>query len=184
MIPAPANRSREPAAMSARDLLRRQFRLAHEFLDAAIDACPQDALHRCPQGPDTSAGVCYAQTVWCEDLSVNGVLAERAPLALSTWAGRTGLSELPPRPGLPGWRTWARRVRLDHDRLRCYATAVYASTDAYIAVLPVEAFDPAQRDTPACVLTALLLNVSMRRGEIACLVALNTMTAVKGIIAT
>ncbi len=61
---------------------------------------------------------------------------------------------------------------------------MYASTDAYIAVLPVEAFDPAQRDTPACVLTALLLNVSMRRGEIASLVALNTMTAVKGIIAT
>lgn len=32
-------------------------------------------------------GACYARVVWCEDLSVNGVLAAGTPLALSTWAG-------------------------------------------------------------------------------------------------
>ncbi len=158
-------------ASSARALLRWQFRLAHELLDAAIEPFTTEALHRCPPGTAAPAGACYAQGVLCEDLSVNGVLAAGKPLALSTWAGRTGLSELPPLAGTTDWCAWARRVRLDEARLRPYARAVYASTDAYIAALPDEALDPARRDMPACLLSALLLNVSMRHGEIACLLA-------------
>lgn len=153
---------------------------AHEFLDAAIDSCPYEVLRRARCGCEgiASAITCYAEALLCEDPSVNGVLAGDAPLALSTWAGRTGLSELPPGPGAddsrPGGdrQPWVRRVRVDHWQLRSYARAVHASTDAYSARLPGAAFDPACRDSPAFVLTALLLNASMRRGQIACLVAL------------
>ena len=50
---------------------------------------------------------------------------------------------------------------------------MYASTDGYLANLPDEALDPTDDAGPACLLTAILLTVSMRRGEIACLTALD-----------
>jgi len=153
--------------VSASALLRWQFRLAHELLDAAIDRLTLEAIHRYPPGAAAPAGACYAQVVLCEDLTVNGALAAGTPLALSTWAGRTGLSELPPFAELAEWGAWACRVRLDRARLRAYARAVYAATDAYLEALPAEALDPARGETPACLLSALLLTVSMRRGEIA-----------------
>lgn len=159
-------------APSARALLRWQFRLAHELLDAAIDRLTVEALHWRPAGTAASAGTCFAQVVLCEDLSVNGVLAAGTPLALSTWAGRTGLSELPPLARPTACRAWARRVRLDPAELRPYARAVYAATDAYLAALPDDALDPERGERPSCLLSALLLTLSMRRGEIACLLAL------------
>jgi hypothetical protein len=100
------------------------------------------------------------------------VLAARTPLALSSWAGRTGLSELPPLARSTGWHVWGRRVRLDLAALRPYAHAVYAATDSYLAALPDEALDSAQGEQPACLLSALLLTLAMRRGEIACLLAI------------
>jgi hypothetical protein len=52
-------------------------------------------------------------------------------------------------------------------RLRAYAAAVHAATDAYLAALPDDAMEP----VPECLLTALLLTSATRRGEIACLLA-------------
>jgi hypothetical protein len=69
-----------------------------------------------------------------------------------------------------------RRVRLDRAQLRPYALAVYASTDAYIAGLPDGAFDAPRADRPACLLSALLLRLSMTVGEIASLLALKAAT--------
>ncbi len=48
-----------------------------------------------------------------------------------------------------------------------YARAVYASTDAYLADLRDDALDQSPGKMPACVLNALLLRLSTRRGEIA-----------------
>ncbi len=163
------NRPRHPAALSAKGLLRKQFRVAHALLDDAIDRFPLETVHRCAFGMNVSPGVRYAQVVLCEDLSVNGVLAAGAPLAFSGWAGRTGLSEIPPFVGAMGWRAWAERVRLDQNKVRAYARAVYASTDGYIVALPEEALDPTRVEMPACLLSALLLSISMRCGEIASL---------------
>ena len=157
---------------SAATLLRWQFRLAHELLDAAIERLPIGAAQRQPGGAGAAPAACYAQVVWCEDLSINGVLSNKTPLALSTWAGRTGLSELPPLAEASDWRDWARRVELDLSEFQTYARAVYTATDVYLAALPDEAIDTSHAGTPGCLLSALLLTLSMRRGEIACLLAL------------
>jgi hypothetical protein len=158
--------------LSARALLRWQFRVAHELLEATVERITTEAVHRCPSGTAASAAACYAQVVLCEDLSVNGVLGGGTPLALSTWFGRTGVSEMPLLSDLTDWRAWAQRVRLDFGGLRTYARAVYASTEEYLDALPDDALDQPRGETPACVLNALLLTLSMRRGEIACLHAL------------
>ena len=88
---------------SARSLLRWQFQVAHELLDAAVGALDAEAGRRRPAGAPGLAAAGYAHALLCEDLSVNGVLGAGEPLALSTWAGRTGLSELPPLVGSLLW---------------------------------------------------------------------------------
>jgi hypothetical protein len=55
---------------------------------------------------------------------------------------------------------WAQHVRFDPTDYRSYAQAVYAATDAYLAL--------DQPESTACLLSALLLTISMRRGQIAC----------------
>jgi hypothetical protein len=155
--------------ISARTLLRWQLQRAHRLLEAALDDLPDSAIHYRPAGRGASIGACYAQVVVCEDLSVNGVLAARTPLALSSWAGRTGLGELPPLARSADWHAWTLRVRIDLAKLRQYAHAVYAATDAYVASLQDEALDPLNDAAPACLLSVILLTVSSRRGEIACL---------------
>jgi len=77
------------------------------------NAQPAFVLYR----PDDRSGrlwaAFYARAVLCEDIGVNCALAARTPLALSTWAGRTGIDP-PPRLGAPiDWPAWARSVRLD-----------------------------------------------------------------------
>ena len=75
-----------------------------------------------------------------------------------------------------GWYTWAHRVRVDLAALRPYAGAVYAATDDYLASLPADlasrtddALLPQNDAASTCLLTAILLTVVTRRGEIACL---------------
>jgi hypothetical protein len=163
---------RRARTMSAIALLRWQFQRAHELLEGAIPRLFTKAVRRRARGTAAPAAACYAQAVVCEDMAINGVLANGTPLALSIWAGRTGLSVMPPLIGTADWRAWAHYVRLDPAQLRQYARAVHAATDAYIAALPDNAFNPERGDGPECLLSALLLTVSMRTGEIACLLAL------------
>jgi hypothetical protein len=150
---------------SARGLLRWQLQVAHDLLDRAVGPLSPEAVRRRPAGPAARAAACYAGVLLSEDLVVNGVLAAGRPLALTTWAGRTGVSELPPLTAPIDWRGWVGRVRLDLAGLRPYGLAIRAATDAYVAGLPDEALDPA----PSCLLTALVLDLAMRRGEIGCL---------------
>ncbi len=164
---------------SASALLCRQFQRAHACLDAALDRLTVGTVERYPADTVAVAETRYAKVVLCEDLSINGVLAAGAPLALSTWAGRTGLSELPALAAPTDWRVWARRVRLDLRALRPYARAVYAATDTYLAALPDEALDPGRDELRPCVLSALLLALAAGRGEISCLVALEGSSEVR-----
>lgn len=148
---------------SAVGLLRWQLQLANELLDGAIATLPRAG--RPAGGRAVRAVACYAEALFGEDVSVNGVLTGAGPLALSTWAGRTGASELPPLNGSVDWYGWAGRVELDLAGLRAYGAAVHAATDAYLAALPEDAIEPG----PECLLTALLLTSAARRGEIGCL---------------
>jgi hypothetical protein len=169
----------EPGAASA--LLRWQFSLAHRLLEDTVASLPQASIDQHPSGTTAPAAACYAHIVYCEDLTVNGVLSGGRPLALSAWASRTGLSELPPLGGSiaspvaeqAAWYAWGRRVQLDLAALRAYAQAVYAATDTHLATLPDAVLDPSRRELPGCLLNALLLTLSMRRGEIATLSTLN-----------
>jgi len=97
---------------------------------------------------------CCARLVLCEDLAINGFLAARTPLALSTWRGRTGLSELPRLAAPIDWCPWAGRVQFEPAHFQSYAQAVYAATDAYLL--------QEHPESTTCLLKAVLLTVLMR----------------------
>lgn len=121
-------------------LLRDQVKGAIQYLEGIMaDVAPGEA-HWQPPGTALPAGAVYAHVVTAVDAVVNAVLKGGAPLFAAGWAGKTGLSELPPgpdpaKPGFPDWTAWSRRVTIDLTALRRYADAVRAATDDYLATL-------------------------------------------------
>jgi len=125
---------------SSAALLRLQFGAVHRLLDSS------------------SMAARYAQAVVIEDITISSLLADRKPLALSTWRGRTGLSRLPPLSRRHPDLAWSDRVAIDVAELRMYAQAVHAATDAYLTE-----FSPAHKRLTLSVLSALLQTLSARQ---------------------
>jgi hypothetical protein len=128
--------------MDAISLLQQQFRNAHGWLEGTMkDVTPEQAQWT-PPGRANPLGATYAHIILSEDAMVNGMVGGGAPLFATTWAGKTGLSEMPPPPSdSQPWDAWARRVRIDLPALQQYAQAVYAASDKCLASLPPEALD-------------------------------------------
>ncbi len=136
-----------------------------------------------PPGTALPIGACYAHVVVAEDGMVNGVLEGGVPLFLGAWAGKTGLSALPPGPDpkggpMPDWTEWARAVTVDLAALRRYAVAVYAASDAFMAGLADEdlshpldltAFGLGMCTVGSFVTEGLAPHAFVHGGEIACL---------------
>src|SRR4030065_711410 len=121
-------------------LLREQLKTVHEILEGTMADVTPEAAHWIPPGVAMPIGATYAHVVVSQDGVINGMLKGGAPLFASSWAGKTGLSELPPevdpkKPGLPDWSAWSRKVKVDLPAFRKYAQAVYAASDEYLATL-------------------------------------------------
>src|SRR5215813_3135254 len=125
-----------PAVSSARaDLVRRIVLDARQVLDGTMADVTQTQVDFMPPGVANPLGATYAHVVCSEDMIVQGMFRQVAPLAATTWSGRTGLSEPMPMPG-PGWADyapWTRRVKIDLEQLRLYARAVADQTDSWLA---------------------------------------------------
>src|ERR1041385_6356800 len=93
-------------------LLRTVVGDARRVLDATMADVTQAQVDYIPPGLANPLGATYAHVVWSEDMTVQGMFRQAAPLFASTWAGRTGLSEPMPMPGpeWPNYGPWTRRV--------------------------------------------------------------------------
>jgi hypothetical protein len=121
-------------------MLREQLQGAVRLLEGTMEDVTTAQAHWVPPGTANPIGANYAHVVLGQDGLVNGLLKGGAPLFADAWAGKNGISELPPqadpaKPGFPDWSGWARRVQIDLAALRAYATAVYAGTDEYLGSL-------------------------------------------------
>ena len=119
------------------DFVRRIVREARQVLDGTMADVTQAQADFIPPGIANPLGATYAHVVCSEDMIVQGMLRQTAPLSAGTWAGRTGLSEPMPMPG-PGWADygpWTRRVKIDLGALRAYGQAVADQTDSWLAGL-------------------------------------------------
>ncbi len=68
---------------------------------------------------------------------VHNLLQGKKPLFMTTWAGKTGVSE----PTFHQSLEWTRTVKIDLAQLRKYAQAVYTAVDAYIGSLTEQDLD-------------------------------------------
>ena len=127
--------------MQATELLREQVKQVHQFVESIMAPVTPDQAHWAPPGSlVNSLGGNYAHILVTEDVVIHTLLNDREPLFASSWAGKTGLSALPPMPapespGLPSWQAWSTQVAIDLSVLRSYAQATYAATDEYLAAL-------------------------------------------------
>ncbi len=127
----------ETVASTRAELVRRIVRDARQVLDGTMADVTQTQAEFIPPGMANPLGATYAHVVCSEDMIVQGMFRQAAPLSASTWAGRTGLSEPMPMPG-PGWADygpWTRRVKIDLAQLRAYAQAVAEQTDGWLGSL-------------------------------------------------
>jgi len=119
------------------ELLRRLLSDARQVLEGTMADVTQAQMDFVPPGIANPLGATYAHVICSEDLVVQGMFRQVPPLAMSTWSGRTGLSEPMPMPGpdWPSYGPWTRRVHVDLTAVRAYAQAVATETDQWLSSL-------------------------------------------------
>ena len=166
--------------MDTAELLRQALTDAHDTLERTVAGLDQPALDWPPSGTANPIGATLAHIIVSGDMVANAILAGRAPLLRTSFAGRTGLTEAMPMPG-PDWAdygAWARRVRVDLPALLAYGQAIWAASDAFLAGLAPADLDrdldlamvgQGHRTLGWAVLHMLLGHCNQITGEIACL---------------
>lgn len=118
--------------MDAVSLLGGQIRQSHEVFNGTVaDLTPSQAQWQ-PEGKAISAGPLFYHVAVGEDMFLNMVVG-RQPLAMTSFAGKTGASEAYPMEG--SYDEWAQRVKIDLSQVREYIQAVFLNTEEYVAGL-------------------------------------------------
>ncbi|MCI0710216.1 MAG: DinB family protein [Chloroflexi bacterium] len=120
--------------MNAIELLGEQIQQAHQLLEATMEGVTNEEAKWLPPGTANPLGATYVHAVASEDAVIHMILQGQAPLYASSWANRTGVSDIQPLSS----PEWARSVKVDIPILREYAQAVHHATDDYIETLMVE----------------------------------------------
>jgi hypothetical protein len=163
--------------MKSTQMYRSLLRMAHEALEGTMAGLSPEQVTWEPPGRAFSIAANYVHVVGSENMGIQKLLRGRELLATTSWAGRTGVSEMPPLGPGADLKSWSRHSTVDLPALQRYGQAVYAMTDEYVASMRPEDFTrPLDltalglgQQSVLFVLTALLLNSSMHCGEISCL---------------
>jgi hypothetical protein len=156
-------------------LLREQVKDTHELLESTLGEMTGDQAHWNPGGKANPAGSTYAHIVFSEDGFFNMILG-RPVLGMTSFAGKTGLSEPPPMGG--DSEQWFKNVKIDMPALRSYGQAVFKNTDEYIASLKPEDLQReldlsniglGKRSLGWLISTLGVIHPSTHAGEISCL---------------
>lgn len=116
---------------NATTLLREQIQQAHGFLNTVMEGVNSEQAQWVPPGTANPLAATYVHAIASEDLAINMVLKGDAPLYATTWAGKTGISDVQPLTTAE----WARHVQVDLPTAQNYTRAVHEATDAYLATL-------------------------------------------------
>ncbi|MEX2159270.1 MAG: DinB family protein [Dehalococcoidia bacterium] len=163
--------------MDAVDLIRKQYKGAHDLLEVTMKDVTDEQAHWAPPGIANPLGATYFHVVGAEDFLLSARVRGTQPLAMGGFAGKAGVSEPPPGPG-PGIDEWMRRVKVDLAQVRAYAQAVYKQTDDWLATLSADELDkPMDMSTfgmgeqPISTLVAgiIIQHINNHLGEISCL---------------
>lgn len=119
----------------ATQILLGQLKAAHTNLEQTMDGVTDEVAHFMPAGKANPIAGTYAHVVFSEDFFVHGFLQKTKPLFETTFADKTGASELQPIDWEVAYPKWLKEVRIDVKKFREYARAVFAASEAHIATL-------------------------------------------------
>ena len=156
------------------EILRAQFKAAHDWLEGTVGEIGEELAHWKSDGNPSPIGAQYVHTVTTEDFFVNA-LQGKPPLMAGEFAGKVGINERQPAGG--EWAEWALSVKVDMKQARTYAQAVYANTNALFDSVDddwvIEEVDMSQygfgTEARAYALSIILLNTFSHTGEISAL---------------
>ncbi len=120
--------------MSEVSALRSLYGFVHMVMEGTMGDVTPEQAHWIPPGKANPIGAMYAHAVFAEDVMIQGMARGAAPLCAGEWGAKAGVSSPPPMEG-GDWGNWGREAKVDLDKLRAFAQAVYANTDAYFATL-------------------------------------------------
>jgi hypothetical protein len=161
--------------LDAVSLLGQQIRQSHEVFNGTVTDLTAEQAQWQPEGKAISAGPLFYHVAVAEDLFLNLVVG-RQPLAMSSFAGKTGASEAYPMEG--GYDDWARRVKIDLPQLREYIQAVFKNTEGYVGglsaadlerELDLTSFGLGKMSLAAFISLTSVIHPSNHIGEISCL---------------
>lgn len=117
--------------MDAAKVYQAQAQFGHFVYDGTTADVTPEVAHWQPGGTASSVGAAMAHAVFAEDNIIHGMLQGKAPVAMTSFAGKTGISD----PQMFNTPEWMKSVRLDLPAFREYTKAVFAATDQYLAGL-------------------------------------------------
>lgn len=126
--------------MDALASLRENIGTTRWLVDGTMEGVTNELANKQPGGAANPIGALYAHVVASEDMMINGLLQGKPPIAATGFAGKTGMSEMPPTEDALG-PAWFKSVQVDVPALQDYAKAVREATDAYLAALKPEDLD-------------------------------------------
>lgn len=160
------------ATQNAVNLLRAQYRQMQEWLEGTMQGVTDEVARYDPPGAASPIGAQAGHIVSGLDFFLVGGVAGKQPLALGSFADKTGMSESPPQGS---WQEWGARVEIDLPALHAYSKAVLAEVDTILASLTDDdleqkkEFGGAGEQTVVWAFNILLLNSYCHTGEIACI---------------
>jgi hypothetical protein len=120
--------------VTPQSILKAGLDSAHRVMEMMVADLSDDIVNRPAPGNANPIGSSYAHAVVAEDVIVSGMILGRAPLVVTSWAGRTGLDKPMPMHGVQegDLGEWYHTVHVDLAALRAYAAAVYAQTGEFL----------------------------------------------------
>jgi hypothetical protein len=157
---------------SAVNLLRDQYKQSFNWLQGTMQGVTDEVANRVLGERVATIAGHVAHTVTGADFMLVAAVAGKAPLMMSTFQGKSGISEPPPQGA--DWLAWGQRVKLDLSAFHEYAVAVFNAVDEYLASisdadLQEEVETPFGKETKARWFNIMELNTYSHTGEIACL---------------
>ncbi|MEZ4656490.1 MAG: DinB family protein [Caldilineaceae bacterium] len=153
---------------SAVSLLRTQYKEMAGWLEGTMAGVTDEVAHYAPGGKATPIAGHIAHILSGLDYFILAQAAGQAPLMASAFAGKSGMSALPPQGDSTEWMN---TVRVDGDAIHAYGKAVFAAVDDYLATLndddlAREIEFPFGKYSVGWVFNIMLLNTYSHTGEI------------------
>lgn len=119
----------------ASQILLNQLKAAHIALEQTMEGVTDEVAHFMPPGTANPIAGTYAHVVFSEDMFIHSFLMKTQPLFETEFKDKTGASEVQPMDWQVAYPKWLKEVKLDVEKFREYAKAVYAASEEYIATL-------------------------------------------------